>query len=68
MTVVHEGSVKGTGEFILTPIGGATHFIWTEELHFPWWLGGVLTEIGSRPVLASIWRHNLRKFRASFSP
>jgi carbon monoxide dehydrogenase subunit G len=63
MTIDHQGSVKGFGEFRLSPVGGATEFVWTEELRFPWWLGGGLTAIVSRPILAAIWRRNLRRLK-----
>ena len=63
MTVAHQGIVKGTGEFQLTAIGGATRLTWTEELHFPWQLGGLLTAVASRPILATIWRHNLQRLK-----
>lgn len=63
MTVSHQGAVKGVGEFQLTPIGGATRLLWTEDLRFPWTLGGVLTAVASRPILATIWRQNLKRLR-----
>ena len=63
MGVRHTGLVTGTGMFVLTPIDmdRRTRFEWTEELHFPWWLGGVLGEnIGGKGVMKIIWRRNLR--------
>lgn len=63
MTVEHQGAVKGAGEFILSPVGGATRLTWTEDLRFPWKLGGVVTAIASRPVLATIWLRNLKRFK-----
>ena len=63
MGVRHSGVVTGTGQFELTPIDldRRTRFTWTEELHFPWYLGGRLGErLGGQWVLASIWRRNLR--------
>lgn len=63
MGVRHSGVVTGTGEFELTPIDldRRTRFTWTEELHFPWYLGGRLGErLGGQWVLARIWRRNLR--------
>lgn len=63
MGVRHTGMVTGTGTFVLTPIDmdRRTRFGWTEDLHFPWWLGGVLGEnIGGKGVMKIIWRRNLR--------
>lgn len=63
MGVRHVGLVTGTGVFTLTPIdlGRRTRFTWSEELVFPWWLGGPLGAlIGGKVVLGAIWRRNLR--------
>jgi hypothetical protein len=63
MGVRHSGVVTGTGEFELTAIDldRRTRFTWTEELHFPWYLGGRLGErLGGQSVLTWIWRRNLR--------
>lgn len=57
--VRHRGLVTGEGRFRLSPVAGATRFIWTEELSFPWYLGGPLTALVASPVLAWIWRRNL---------
>jgi hypothetical protein len=67
MGVRHSGLVTGTGRFTLTPIdiGRRTRFAWTEELRFPWWLGGKLGEIvGGNLVMKAIWRRNLRGLKA----
>jgi hypothetical protein len=67
MGVRHAGVVTGTGRFTLTPIDLArrTRFSWSEELRFPWWLGGRLGEaVGGKPVMSAIWRHNLRALKA----
>jgi len=63
MGVRHAGVVTGSGVFELSPIDldRRTRFTWTEELRFPWYLGGRLGErLGGRWVLASIWRRNLK--------
>lgn len=63
MGVRHAGVVTGTGRFTLEPIDLArrTRFTWTEELVFPWWLGGpVGATIGGKVVMQAIWRRNLR--------
>lgn len=67
MGVRHTGIVTGTGEFELEglDLGRRTRFSWTEELRFPWYLGGRLGElIGGRFVMSAIWRRNLRELRA----
>ena len=67
MGVRHTGLVTGTGSFTLTPIDldRRTRFAWTEELTFPWWLGGRLGElIGGNVVMKAIWRRNLKGLKA----
>jgi carbon monoxide dehydrogenase subunit G len=66
MGVRHTGIVTGTGAFTLEPIdlGRRTRFTWSEELRFPWFLGGRLGEaVGGQLVMKSIWRRNLRELR-----
>lgn len=63
MGVRHDGVVTGTGVFELEPIdlGRRTRFRWTEQLTFPWYLGGRLGELaGGELVLKLIWKRNLR--------
>ena len=67
MGVRHTGVVTGTGVFELEPIdlGRRTRFTWTEDLSFPWYLGGRLGEIvGGQAVMKQIWKRNLRRLRA----
>ena len=67
MGVRHVGVVTGTGTFPLSPIDGGkgTRFVWSEELTFPWWLGGKIGEvIGGKIVMRAIWRRNLTKLKA----
>jgi hypothetical protein len=67
MGVRHTGIVTGTGRFTITPIdlGRRTRFTWTEELRFPWWLGGPIGAfVGGKVVMQAIWRRNLRELKA----
>jgi hypothetical protein len=64
MGVRHSGLVTGSGLFTLAAIDGGTRtrFTWSEELAFPWFLGGRAGEVlGGRAVLTWIWRRNLRE-------
>lgn len=62
MGVSHQGLVKGRGSFTLSSRGTRTLISWREELFFPWWMGGSVGAFVASPVLASLWRKNLRKF------
>ena len=67
MGVEHRGLVTGVGRFRLEDQSdGGTTFIWEEDLSFPWWLGGRATAALARPLLALIWRRNLRRLAAMF--
>ena len=61
MGVRHTGVVSGEGRFLLRATDGGTEFVWDEQLHFPWWLGGRLGEVVGGPVLRAIWNRNLRR-------
>jgi len=65
--VVHTGLVEGRGVLSATPHGEATTVDWVETLTFPWWLGGPVTAWLARPVLAAVWRGNLRRLEESLS-
>ena len=65
--VRHTGLVTGDGRFTLAPAGtDRTEFCWTEELQFPWWLGGLLGDIVGARVLEWVWRSNLKALRSRF--
>lgn len=63
MGIAHRGAVHGQGRFTLAPAPRGTRFCWSEDLRFPWWLGGRVGEIGARPVLRRVWRRNLERLR-----
>lgn len=65
--VAHSGLVKGKGTLRATPAGSRTVVSWEEELEFPWWLGGAVTAWLARPVLATIWRGNLKRLEGSLT-
>ena len=63
MAVAHTGIVTGTGVFELATHGpDSTLVAWTEDLRFPWYLGGTIGSFVAKPVLRRIWRGNLRRF------
>lgn len=59
ITVQHGGLVKGTGQLRVDPSEDGCHVTWTEDLVFPWWLGGSITGWLAAPVLRWTWRRNL---------
>jgi carbon monoxide dehydrogenase subunit G len=66
MGVRHTGIVTGTGVFTLEAIDldRRTRFTWSEELRFPWYLGGRIGEmVGGQVVMKAIWRRNLHALR-----
>jgi uncharacterized protein YndB with AHSA1/START domain len=65
ISVEHTGVVEGTGTFELLPRGDVTSFTWSENLRFPWYLGGELGEVVAMPVLKGIWLGNLERFAMS---
>ncbi len=67
MGVRHTGVVTGEGAFSLSPLpGDRTLFRWAEELTFPWWLGGPVTEPIGSIVLKMIWKRNLQNLAKRF--
>ncbi len=66
MGVRHTGVVTGSGVFELEPIDldRRTRFTWTEDLTFPWFLGGRLGEVvGGQAIMKQIWRRNLKTLK-----
>lgn len=67
MGVRHHGLITGEGRFTLEPRDGGrrTRFTWEEDLAFPWYLGGPITErIGGQQVMRRIWAGNLERLHA----
>ena len=64
MGVTHTGLVTGVGRFTLKRRRGGTRFAWTEELRFPWTMGGPVGAFVAAPVLRAVWRRNLVNLRA----
>jgi hypothetical protein len=63
--VRHSGLITGEGRFRMDPAGGdRTEVTWTEDLAFPWYLGGPATALFARPILRRIWQGNLRRLAA----
>jgi carbon monoxide dehydrogenase subunit G len=67
ISVNHRGLVKGVGEFVVAANGQGTTVSWSEDLQFPWWLGGRITAWLSRPILRRIWAGNLQRLHESLS-
>lgn len=65
--VVHVGLVSGEGEFRIEPHGDATLFVWDESLTLPLLFGGRIGELVARPIIAGIWRGNLRRLAGRFA-
>ncbi len=64
MGIEHHGVVTGRGRFTLgRRPRGRTRFTWTEELAFPWWMGGRVGALAAKPVLRAVWRRNLRRLK-----
>ena len=65
ISVTHRGLVGGSGDFTLSdgPEPATTTITWEERLRFPWWLGATMGAVVARPVLAALWRGNLRRLR-----
>lgn len=63
--VTHSGLVTGSGAFELWDNDTERVVSWTESLTFPWMFGGRLGELIARPLMARIWRANLRRLVAT---
>jgi len=63
IAIRHRGLVSGTGRFTIEPDQAGTRFTWSEDLRFPWRLGGPVAGAAARPVLAAIWRRDVSRLR-----
>lgn len=63
MGVRHVGRIGGWGCFDLSDNPPRCRLTWTEQLRFPWYLGGPVVKWSSRPVLRRVFRANLARFR-----
>jgi len=64
MGIEHAGVVTGTGQFTLVAREPRrTLFIWSEELTFPWWMGGAAGAFAAAPILRAVWNRNLRNLK-----
>lgn len=61
--VSHRGLIGGAGVFRLEPEGEGTRFEWSEDLRFPWFLGGPAGAFLARPILRRVWRGNLQRLK-----
>ena len=62
--IEHRGRVKGSGRFTLSRRPrNRTRFTWTEELTFPWWMGGAVGALAAKPVLRAVWKRNLLRLQ-----
>jgi Polyketide cyclase / dehydrase and lipid transport len=59
IAIRHEGLISGTGRFRFEPDRYGTRLTWTEDLRFPWFLGGPAAAAAARPVLAATFRRDL---------
>ena len=65
--IAHTGLVTGVGRLELLRGHETSVVSWTEELSFPWWVGGGLTAMVAKPLLTRIWSANLRRLAARVS-
>ena len=56
------GRIGGRGQFRLTGDRNSSVLTLTEQLHFPWYMGGVIAEWFARPILRRVFLANLIRF------
>lgn len=60
--VRHRGRIGGWGRFELSGDRNGSILVLTEQLHFPWYMGGPVIGWFARPVLRRVFRANLVSF------
>jgi hypothetical protein len=55
---VHAGTVSA----------GGTRFTWTEQIRFPWWMGGPAGAAAAEPVLRRVWLGNVQRLAGLVVP
>ncbi len=66
--VRHVGVVTGEGNLEIVPeTDGSSLIRWTEDLTFPWYLGGPVGVQILRPVFFLVWRGNLKRLAAQIT-
>ena len=69
MGIEHRGLFTGTGRFTLEPVRvDRTRFTWSEQIRFPWWMGGRAGAIAAEPVLRRVWFGNLQRLARLVAP
>jgi carbon monoxide dehydrogenase subunit G len=67
IAVIHRGLFTGNGRFALETEAEGTRLTWAETVRFPWFFGGPVGAFVARPILARIWRRNLRRLQQRLS-
>jgi hypothetical protein len=64
MGIEHTGVVTGKGRFtLIAREPDSTRFMWSEDLTFPWWMGGGVGAVVAAPVLRAVWKRNLGRLK-----
>ena len=66
--VRHEGVVSGHGTIRLSRRPRRrTKVTWSEQLRFPWWMGGPIGSWLAAPMLVVLWRRSMRRLGQRFA-
>jgi carbon monoxide dehydrogenase subunit G len=61
--IEHAGMVRGSGEWVLDPVGDRTRFTWSESLRMPAPFLGEVALLAYRPVQRALLRRSMRNLR-----